>query len=137
MIWGVILEVISWVLFDILWAIIKSIYDGFRWIINLIKTVIFAIFSEISEKKEKKNLGTNMENSNGEENIIDVINASKTRDEDVFKLLVGFSATLISGFILAVILLWLFFTMNGEVFGFSPPQSLVTWEDEYLSLIHI
>ena len=38
-------------------------------------------------------------NSNGEENIIDVINASKTRDEDVFKLLVGFSATLISGFI--------------------------------------
>ena len=33
-------------------------------------------------------------------NVINVINASKTRDEDVFKLLVGFSATLISGFIL-------------------------------------
>ena len=64
-------------------------------------------------------------------NVINVINASKTRDEDVFKLLVGFSATLISGFILVVILLWLFITMNGEAFGFSPPQSLITWEDEY------
>ena len=40
-------------------------------------------------------------------NVINVINTSKTRDEDVFKLLVGFSATLISGFILVVILLWL------------------------------
>ena len=64
-------------------------------------------------------------------NTINVINASKTRDDDVLKLLIGFSTMLISGFVLAVILLWLFITMNGEVFGFSPPQSLTTWEDEY------
>ena len=126
MIWGVILEFILYIfvdiIFSIIWNIIKNIYNAFIWMINLFKTVIFSIFSEVSEKTKEKNLESKEVNFEGE-NAINVINASKTRDEDVFKLLVGFSVTLVSGFVVAVILLWLFFTMNGEAFGFSPPQS--------------
>ena len=140
MIWGVILEFILYifvdVIFAIIWDIIKKIYNVFIWMINLFKTVIFSIFSEVSEKTKEKNLESKEVNFEGE-NAINVINASKTRDEDVFKLLVGFSVTLVSGFVVAVILLWLFFTMNGEAFGFSPPQSLVTWEDEYRDMTGI
>ena len=70
-------------------------------------------------------------------NEINIVDARKTRDKDVFRLLVGFSITLVSGFVLSVILLWLFLTMNGEAFGFNPPQSLVTWEDEYRDITGI
>lgn len=140
MIWGVILEFILYIfvdiIFSIIWNIIKNIYNAFIWMINLFKTVIFSIFSEVSEKTKEKNLESKEVDFEGE-NAINVINASKTRDEDVFKLLVGFSVTLVSGFVVAVILLWLFFTMNGEAFGFSPPQSLVTWEDEYRDMTGI
>jgi len=134
MIWGVILEWIGFIFFEVILSsilyVINKIYYGLIWIINLSKTVIFSIFSEISEKTNEKGLESKEINIEGK-NAINVINASKTRDEDVFKLLVGFSITLVSGFVVAVILLWLFFTMNGEAFGFSPPQSLITWEDEY------
>ena len=140
MIWGVILEFILYIFIDVIFAIIletiKKIYNVFIWMINLFKTVIFSIFSEVSEKTKEKNLESKEVNFEGE-NAISVINASKTRDEDVFKLLVGFSVTLVSVFVVAVILLWLFFTMNGEAFGFSPPQSLVTWEDEYRDMTGI
>ena len=140
MIWGVILEFILYIFIDVIFAIIletiKKIYNVFIWMINLFKTVIFSIFSEVSEKTKEKNLESKEVNFEGE-NAINVINASKTRDEDVFKLLVGFSVTLVSVFVVAVILLWLFFTMNGEAFGFSPPQSLVTWEDEYRDMTGI
>ena len=140
MIWGVILEFIVYIFIDIIfaaiWAIIMAIYSAFIWIINLFKNLVFSIFSEISEKDEKKGLDSKSENSDeliyvDGKHTVNVINASKTRDEDVFKLLVGFSVTLVSVFVLAVVLLWLFITMNGGAFGFSPPQSLVTWEDEY------
>ena len=146
MIWGVILEFIVYIFIDIIfaaiWAIIMAIYSAFIWIINLFKNLVFSIFSEISEKNEKKGLDSKSENSDeliyvDGKHTVNVINASKTRDEDVFKLLVGFSVTLVSVFVLAVVLLWLFITMNGGAFGFSPPQSLVTWEDEYKDMTGI
>ena len=146
MIWGVILEFIVYIFIDIIfaaiWAIIMAIYSAFIWIINLFKNLVFSIFSEISEKNEKKGLDSKSENSDeliyvDGKHTVNVINASKTRDEDVFKLLVGFSVTLVSAFVLAVVLLWLFITMNGGAFGFSPPQSLVTWEDEYKDMTGI
>ena len=146
MIWGVILEFIIYIFIDIIfaaiWAIIMAIYSAFIWIINLFKNLFFSIFSEISEKNEKKGLDSKSENSDelvyvDGKHTVNVINASKTRDEDVFKLLVGFSVTLVSAFVLAVVLLWLFITMNGGAFGFSPPQSLVTWEDEYKDMTGI
>ena len=146
MIWGVILEFIVYIFIDIIfaaiWAIIMAIYSAFIWIINLFKNLVFSIFSEISEKNEKKGLDSKSENSDeliyvDGKHTVNVINASKTRDDDVFKLLVGFSVTLVSAFVFAVILLWLFITMNGGAFGFSPPQSLVTWEDEYKDMTGI
>ena len=146
MIWGVILEFIVYIFIDIIFAairaIIMAIYSAFIWIINLFKNLVFSIFSEISEKDEKKGLDSKSENSDeliyvDGKHTVNVINASKTRDEDVFKLLVGFSVTLVSAFVLAVVLLWLFITMNGEAFGFNPPQSLVTWEDEYRDITGI
>ena len=146
MIWGVILEFIVYIFIDIIfaaiWAIIMAIYSAFIWIINLFKNLVFSIFSEISEKNEKKGLDSKSENSDeliyvDGKHTVNVINASKTRDEDVFKLLVGFSVTLVSAFVLAVVLLWLSITMNGGAFGFSPPQSLVTWEDEYKDMTGI
>ena len=146
MIWGVILEIFIWLFVEIIlygiWAIIMAIYNAFIWIINLFKTLVFSIFSEISEKNEKKDLDSKSETSDEVVYVdgkyaVNVINASKTRDEDVFKLLVGFSVTLVSAFLLAVVLLWLFITMNGEAFGFNPPQSLVTWEDEYRDITGI
>ena len=146
MIWGVILELIIYffveIIFTAIWAVIMAIYNAFIWIINLFKTLVFSIFSEISEKNEKKDLDSKSETSDelvyvDGKYAVNVINASKTRDEDVFKLLVGFSVTLVSAFVLAVILLWLFITMNGGAFGFSPPQSLVTWEDEYKDMTGI
>ena len=146
MIWGVILEFIVYIFIDIIfaaiWAIIMAIYSAFIWIINLFKNLVFSIFSEISEKDEKRGLDSKSENSDeliyvDGKHTVNVINASKTRDEDVFKLLVGFSVTLVSAFVLAVVLLWLFITMNGGAFGFSPPQSLVTWEDEYKDMTGI
>ena len=75
--------------------------------------------NEIDEGESVNNIGNDFQIFN------------RKRDEDVFKLLVGFSVTLVSLFFIAVILLWVFITMNGEVFGFSPPQSLTTWEEEY------
>ena len=146
MIWGVILEFIIYIFIDIIfaaiWVIIMAIYSAFIWIINLFKNLFFSIFSEISEKNEKKGLDSKSENSDelvyvDGKHTVNVINASKTRDEDVFKLLIGFSVTLVSAFVLAVVLLWLFITMNGGAFGFSPPQSLVTWEDEYKDMTGI
>ena len=146
MIWGVILEFIIYIFIDIIfaaiWAIIMAIYSAFIWIINLFKTLVFSIFGENSEKNEKKDLDSKSETSDEVVYVdgkyaVNVINASKTRDDDVFKLLVGFSVTLVSAFVFAVILLWLFITMNGGAFGFSPPQSLVTWEDEYKDMTGI
>ena len=146
MIWGVILDIIIYffveIIFTAIWAIIMAIYNAFIWIINLFKTLVFSIFGEISEKNEKKDLDSKSETSDelgyvDGKHVVNVINASKTRDEDVFKLLVGFSVTLVSAFVLAVVLLWLFVTMNGGAFGFNPPQSLVTWEDEYKDMTGI
>ena len=37
-------------------------------------------------------------------NEINIVDARKIRDKDVFRLLVGFSITLVSGFVLSVIL---------------------------------
>ena len=58
MIWGVILEFILYifvdVIFAIIWDIIKKIYNVFIWMINLFKTVIFSIFSEVAEKTQEK-----------------------------------------------------------------------------------
>ena len=144
MIWGVIFELFIWLFVEIIlygiWAIIMAIYNAFIWIINLFKNLFFSIFSEISEKNEEKYSDSETSDEliyiDGKHKV-NVINASKTRDEDVFKLLVGFSVTLVSAFLLAVVLLWLFITMNGEAFGFNPPQSLVTWEDEYRDITGI
>jgi len=101
-----------------------------NWEFTLYKKIKSLLLGDTKEVKDGE-----LVSINGKE--INVIDARKTRDKDVFKLLVGFSVTLVSGFVLAVILLWLFLTMNGEAFGFNPPQSLVTWEDEYRDITGI
>ena len=101
-----------------------------NWEFTLYKKIKSLLLGDTKEVKDGE-----LVSINGKE--INVIDARKTRDKDVFKLLVGFSITLVSGFVLSVILLWVFLTMNGEVFGFNPPQSLVTWEDEYRDITGI
>ena len=109
----------------------EKVYDNIlNWDFTLYKKIKSLLLEDAKEVKDGE-----LFSINGKE--INVIDARKTRDKDVFRLLVGFSVTLVSGFVLAVILLWLFLTMNGEAFGFNPPQSLVTWEDEYRDITGI
>ena len=109
----------------------EKVYDNIlNWEFTLYKKIKSLLLEDAKEVKDGE-----LVSINGKE--INVIDARKTRDKDVFRLLVGFSVTLVSGFVLAVILLWLFLTMNGEAFGFNPPQSLVTWEDEYRDITGI
>ncbi len=67
------------------------------------------------------------------ENEVEEITTTKTKD-DALKLLFGISATLLTTFLLAVILLWVWASASGVVLGLNPAQSLITWEEEYKDL---
>jgi len=53
---------------------------------------------------------------------------------DAIGIVIGISGTLITTFILAVIILWVWSSISGGVLGLNPPQALLTWEDEYRDL---
>lgn len=56
------------------------------------------------------------------------------KNNDAIGIVIGISVSLVSTFILAVVLLWVWSSISGEILGLNPPQALVTWEDEYRDL---
>ena len=56
------------------------------------------------------------------------------KNNDAIGMVIGISVTLVSTFIVAVVLLWVWASISGEILGLNPPQALVTWEDEYRDL---
>ena len=78
-----------------------------------------------------------------DESIIDDMLKNNDSDDDSNKasenngalyIVIGVSSTLITTFVLAVIILWAWSFVNGSILGLNPPQALLTWEDEYRDL---
>ena len=78
-----------------------------------------------------------------DESIIDDMLENNDSDDDSNKasenngalyIVIGVSTTLITTFVLAVIILWAWSFVNGSILGLNPPQALLTWEDEYRDL---
>jgi len=78
---------------------------------------------EISDEFIESTENNNLENSQDLE-----------KNNDAIGMVIGISVTLVSTFVLAVVLLWVWASISGEILGLNPPQALVTWEDEYRDL---
>ena len=56
------------------------------------------------------------------------------KNNDAIGMVIGISVTLVSTFVVAVVLLWVWASISGEILGLNPPQALVSWVEEYRDL---